>query len=311
MPQPDSLQNIPIEGLPENYNLAKVDPKDIKLLDNNARFMTAKTQSQLTANVERDNFLSSVPLCILGSDGGLVVLSGNHRVISAQQAGLEFILIYWIDNTDDHVTDSEQIAIQLSHNSLVGEDDPVLLKELWDTIGEVDMKLYAGFDDDEFEKLATINIAPLSEVSLEFRTLTFMFLPEELDDMRKAFDDAMKYPGSEIWATKLEHFDESIDALSKIQGSYSIKNVSTAMMVWLDIVQKNQQLLAEGWVDEDGNTKHNDFVPISSILGGDVMLADSAITFKRAVDRMLSRGEIKKDKMWLALEILAAKYLEE
>lgn len=49
------------------------------------------------------------------------VLSGNHRVQASVEAGIERILVMIIE---EDLTRSQAVAIQLSHNALVGEDDP-------------------------------------------------------------------------------------------------------------------------------------------------------------------------------------------
>ena len=39
------------------------------------------------------------------------------------------------------LTEQQELAIQLSHNAIAGQDDPVILKELWDTLGDVNLPL--------------------------------------------------------------------------------------------------------------------------------------------------------------------------
>ena len=67
--------------------IIKVNPKQIKLLEVNARFMKAEEFRKLIENVKRDGCLTQLPFCCKNEKGELVVLSGNHRVQAAIEAG--------------------------------------------------------------------------------------------------------------------------------------------------------------------------------------------------------------------------------
>ena len=120
-------------------------PGDLRLLDKNARYMKAEQFQSLVENVKKDGNLSSLPLCYREEGGKLLVLSGNHRVMAARQAGLEQILVMVVA---DEKTEDEKLGIQLSHNAICGQDDLVILKELWESIRNVQARLYAGLDSD-------------------------------------------------------------------------------------------------------------------------------------------------------------------
>lgn len=96
-------------------------------------------------NIASDKRLSSVPLCYRHEDGRLEVLSGNHRVKASIEAKIPVILVLVITETLDQ---SRRIAIQLSHNALVGEDDQSILANLWSKIETVKDKLYSGLDSE-------------------------------------------------------------------------------------------------------------------------------------------------------------------
>ena len=92
---------------------------------------------QLTENIRRDGYLSSVPLCQELEGGDLEVLSGNHRVQAAIAAGVEQILVIVIPEN----ASPRKIAIQLSHNSLTGEDDRRTRRRVGDaTVGRSEVE---------------------------------------------------------------------------------------------------------------------------------------------------------------------------
>ena len=80
------------------FRLAVYNPRELKLLEKNARFMRNDTFAQLVANVKKDKGLASMPLVYDGPGTDKpVVLSGNHRVQAAVAAELEQIICMVVD----------------------------------------------------------------------------------------------------------------------------------------------------------------------------------------------------------------------
>lgn len=288
------------------FKLAIVDIDDCELLEKNARYMTAETFQNLVSNIRQDGGLSSLPFCVKKGDK-YKVLSGNHRVMAAQAAGQKQILILY---TDKPLTRQEEISIQLSHNALVGQDDPVILKDLWDELADVELKYYAGLDDKLLEELEKVSLAPLSEVKLDFRTISFLFLPEEVERLDEVFEEAQCMAGNnDLRLASMNDFDRALDALAKTQSAYNVKNTATALMLILDIFERHKTDLTEGWCGKDGELKHKKWVPMDSVFGTDEVPAEAAMTIKRAVDKAMSQGDVSKKNMWQIIEYWAADYL--
>ena len=87
-----NLLNEKLAGL-FPYRLELAAPDELGLLEKNARYMKAEQFQNLVENVKKDGNLSSLPLCYREKDGKLRVLSGNHRVMAARQAGVEQVLV--------------------------------------------------------------------------------------------------------------------------------------------------------------------------------------------------------------------------
>jgi len=112
----------------------EIDPRQLKLLDVNAHYMTHETFKRLTDNLERDGAATSTPFVWRRHDdetqqvivedhderNAYLVLSGNHRVKAAVGAGLQSIHVMF---TDQYLPPDRRRAIQLSHNSIVGSED--------------------------------------------------------------------------------------------------------------------------------------------------------------------------------------------
>ena len=296
--------NSKLEGLGQPFKIGIVDIEDLKLLDKNARYMTNEQFQKLVNNIKKDGGLSSVPFCYKEGDK-YKVLSGNHRVMAARAAGFQKILIMY---TDKKMSKSEQIAVQLSHNAIVGQDDPAILKELWDEINDVDLKIYSGLDDKIMNELEKVSLEPLSEVNLDYKTLSFLFFPSEIEKVKKVFDEAVEMcSGDETYAARVEDFNRMLDAMSKVNSAHNIKNAATSLMIILDIFENHLTDLAEGWTNRDASK--SEWVPLASIIGTDNIPVEAARVIQKAVQKMMDRGEITKKNLWQALEYWAANYL--
>ncbi|MBU4233905.1 MAG: ParB/RepB/Spo0J family partition protein [Desulfobacterales bacterium] len=217
------------------YRLELVDPGELKLLDKNARYMKAEQFQSLVENVRKDGNLSSLPLCYREKGGKLLVLSGNHRVMAARQAGLEQILVMVV--ADEKSTD-EKIGIQLSHNAIVGQDDLVILKELWESIGNVQSKLYAGLDSDTVKSLEGIKFSAISEQRLQYKLANFMFLPEEIESLDELLKEtAVAFSADVVYLANLNTYDAFFDLVVKIKKKCVIKNSAAAFLKLLELAQ--------------------------------------------------------------------------
>ncbi len=287
--------------------IIEIDPKDLKLLEVNARFMRHEEFMRLVDNVKKDGGLTSVPFACLDSDGKYLVLSGNHRVKAAISAGLEKIQIMV---TDEELTKAQQTGIQLSHNSIVGEDDPYVLRQLYESIDDIDWKEYSGLDDKTLDLLTKVSAKAFSEANLSFQTLAITFLPDELKDAEKVIDDAISASefADSTWLASMKEYDRWLDAQEKVSEAYGVKNVATALDLVLKIFEANKMQLSEAWEE---NCKDSNWVSIETIIGREMVPVSSAKIIKRAVDKMLSNGDITKKNAWKAIEMMALAYLGE
>ena len=207
------------------------------LLEKNARFMPVEQYRRLVENIKRDGQLTSVPFAV-EREGRYLILSGNHRVKAAQDAGLTEILI--LCAAAGSLTHEEQVAIQLSHNAIAGQDDLAILRELYDEIGDVALKEYSGLDDALFGRMQPPNMDPLSEEGLEFRMVTIAFLPHEQEHaealLAKVLERSM---GDAVWVNRFTEYDRMLDALAEAKAQAGIKNTATAFGLLLDIVERH------------------------------------------------------------------------
>lgn len=290
-----------------NVFTIEVAPRDIKLLETNARYMKHEEFSRLVDNVRRDGRLTSTPFLCKDEDNRWLCLSGNHRTRAAIEAGLETITCL---ATDDELSEEQRIAIQLSHNAIAGQDDPATLKALYEKILDTNLKKYSGLDDKTLDLLDKFSTISISEANLQFQTLSMVFLPNELAAARKIIDAAKEQSKSsrDIWFARMEEYDKWLDAQEIVSAAHNVKNVATAVEIILKVFERNITQLSEAWED---TTDDKRWVPIETIIGRSKIPAGDAKVIKKALDKMVGSGEITSKNLYGGLVKLCADYTEK
>ncbi|WP_435586122.1 ParB N-terminal domain-containing protein [Micromonospora aurantiaca (nom. illeg.)] len=301
-----------VDELPLDPRLMTVRPQDLTLLEVNARYMRKEQYDRLVANIRRDGCLTSVPLVWHDVDGDRkVVLSGNHRVMASIDAGLAEITVMVVQQK---LSRARQVALQLSHNAIAGEDDPATLKQLYEELDDVDWRAYSGLDDKQLDLLAQVDLEGLSEANLDFATVQLVFLPHELEAARASFDEARKLTQADArWLAGYGDYEATLDALATAHGAHNVGNVATALGLILAVFERHLGELRDGvWLDPESGEPighAHRLVPIETVLETRSMPADAAAVLHRAVDKLVRSGEVPADQRWRALELLAADYL--
>lgn len=284
-----------------------VDPRSLALLKTNARYMRHEQYQQLVSNIKRDGRLTSVPLVapVDGDPAVLEVLSGNHRTQAAIDAGLPEIPVMVILSP---LTKDQRVALQLSHNAIAGQDDPAILKALYESLDDIDWRLYAGLDDKTLGLLDAVQPGSLTEVNLEFTSLSIMFLPEELDRVKEvAFHAMQSVTADTTWVARFGAHDRLLEAFANISQSYGVTNMATVMDLFLDVYERHEDEVVEGWWDAGSDTtKHSKHVPLKPVVGVSAP-ADAAAVIKKAIERA-QRGDTSIPA-WKVLEQICGEYL--
>ena len=139
---------------------------------------------------------------------------------------------------EEDLTRSQAVAIQLSHNALVGEDDPALLAELWAEIEDIAAKTYAGLSSDVVEKLDKIDLTSFTTPQVNTRTMTFAFVDSEAERLNAVLDDLDGLPAKEIWLADVRQFDRFFDLLEATKRTFDVRNASLAMLKLMDLAEE-------------------------------------------------------------------------
>ncbi len=288
-----------------NVFTIEIDPREIRLLETNARYMKHEEFNRLVENIRKDGKLTSTPFLCKEPDGVFLCLSGNHRTRASIEAGLEKIICL---ATDEPLTEEQKIAIQLSHNAIAGQDDPATLKALYEKILDTELKKYSGLDDKTLELLDKFSAISISEANLQFQTLSMVFLPDELECAQKVIGEALERvkTADAVWLARMAQYDDWLDTQEVVASAYNVKNVATTVDLMLRVLARNMAQIAEAWEDADDEKR---WVPIESVIGRAKIPAESAKVIRRALDRMVGTQEITGKNLWQGLEYLAADYL--
>ncbi|MBN2570297.1 MAG: ParB N-terminal domain-containing protein [Deltaproteobacteria bacterium] len=203
-----------------------VNPKDLVLLKENARYFKKETFQNLVENIKEDNRLSSMPLCCI-EDSRYLVLSGNHRVKAAIEADIKLIIVMVLSGD---LSKSEKIATQLSHNALVGLDDMTLLKSLWDQVDDLNQKIYAGLSSETVKEIENINFVNFSTPPLYTKNLIFAFTETEKEYIDSVLDELRLAGSGDVMLSPMEQYQDFFDLIQKAKKTKNIKNASLALL---------------------------------------------------------------------------------
>jgi len=204
-----------------------VDPRALMFRRMNARFFKKEVFERLVENIRGDGRLSSVPLCHEPVAGRLEVLSGKHRVEACILADIERILVIVLLVPLDP---ARQVAIQLSHNALVGEDDPQILAKLFACIDSIQGRLYAGLSSDAMGEIKKVELVQFKTPATLTRAVTFAFTEPELGNVESVLEELRAYQGSSvIFLARDDTFEVFFKTLQGVKKSENIKNASLGM----------------------------------------------------------------------------------
>lgn len=287
--------------------LSKVVPiEQLVLLERNARYMEEATFRRLVDNIKKDGGLTSAPFCVEIEKDKYKVVSGNHRVMAAKTAGIEDIAILY---TDEEMEQSEMISRQLSHNAIEGKDDPMLLKELYDEINDVDWKEYSGWSEEQIAELERLVQSTINPVGLDFHYVTLLFVEHELERLQEIFESVQQQltgKDENIYHCRVEDYERLLIALEEVQGAYGIRNRAVAMMAILDIYEDNKEDLNKVWKED---RKDTDWVNVSLLFGTDKVPVEVAKVIDNALQKMMAEKTITNKAKWKMMELLSADYL--
>lgn len=217
---------------------------DISLIDEasvNANQMSEHDFNRLVENIRISGGLSSAIACYRKSDTGrYVIISGHHRYRAAVKLRYREVPVIYAEESE--MTPDEIVALQLSHNSLHGEDDKGILKRMFAEIQSVDFKSFAHVNIDELEPISTEGVS-FSVVSEHYSCCVVFYRKdmELLDELvgiigeQKAKNDIVMVVDGD------ENEDFYLQLIGQIRKKYEIKSSNMAFCKILELAKKQME----------------------------------------------------------------------
>jgi hypothetical protein len=239
-PTPTAEAEAAVAGAGEEWGALdtielEVDPKALKRQETNARFMTAQQMEQFVANLRRDKKLTSLPLCYRapGSED-IEILSGHHRVEASILAELNPIRVIVIVS---YLSEARKTAIQLSHNAIVGQDDPATLAMMYSGL-DLDAKAYSGLDDTVLKAMENVELTGLN-VGVKYQEMNLFFLEEDEAEITEALQAIEKAARKEqAYVARFVDFDHFFETIVLVKTKYQAFNSGIAFRLMADLARE-------------------------------------------------------------------------
>lgn len=273
--------------------IAKVNIEELREQDLNARSMNASMFERLTANIKKDNRLESLPF-VAETDKGLEIISGHHRVRACRTAGITEVYVI----LDDTGLDRDSImSKQLSHNSLQGEDNQQLVKEIYSMIEDAEKKLAAYVDADMEEMLDKVTTKDVT-FDMDIKTILVTFLAYEEDAFRRCAD-RLNTMYEELYVADLKNIAPFMQCIKRIGKEYDIRAMNTTFTKMAEIVLE--------YLGED--QEESERTALRDIFKTAYIPTESVDVIQQAIKKAEKDGTVTSKNRWQLIEYLCADYI--
>ena len=227
------------------YKIWMIDPNEAILLSKNARHMSKRKMLALTENIRQDGFLSQLPFAIRRNDGKFEIISGNHRVKACIAAGLESIPVLFGEESD--FSKDRRVAIQISHNSIFGDDDLQILKELYSELDSVDYKRYSCIDEEELFKNEPLEMVQIRADDFEMTPIQFVFCDSKIEKIEETLEKLEKMAMTKKTYKVIGEVNDFLEVFTKWSTRNNVRSRSVAFALMCD--------LCEEWMEKNNANK--------------------------------------------------------
>ena len=161
---------------------------------------------------------------------GLVVVSGNHRVQAAIKAG---IVESDVIEVTTPLSRQQFVALQLSHNAVVGQDDPSTLRDLYDEL-DFNWKEYSGLTDDAFD-IKDLDISALNVHAPFYEELRVSFLPGDGQVFTDWLTKLDKSGAAQTLVGRYQDFNLFFEQLLAVKEARNVQNTAVALRVMAEL----------------------------------------------------------------------------
>lgn len=204
--------------------------------DKNAQVMDKQTFDRLKQNIEGDAALESLPFGhVKANEAGNMefhIISGHHRIRAARSANVTEIVVI---ASNGELSNDEIKAKQLAHNALSGESDKQLLKEIYESIDDIDSKIASGIRDTDFdaEKYRTVSTDDIS-IDFDYKMLKVFFLSSQMDKFDEVVENILA--DDSVVIADLDKFEAMAETIRKVSKHEDIRALPSIFEKMCNIV---------------------------------------------------------------------------
>ena len=217
-----------------------LDTIDIGLIDEaelNANQMTEQAFERLVTNIKQSGGLSSAIGCYKRENGRFVIISGHHRYRACVKLRYKEVPVIYADEND--LTKDEIIALQLSHNSLHGDDNKGILKRLFEEIQSVDFKEFANVDINEIKSIDVDSVSFVAEC--EHFTISFVLYRKDYDalkDLLGIVQEENEHSDMVVLADGADTEQPLLSLMREISKKYKVKSSNISFAKILELAKR-------------------------------------------------------------------------
>lgn len=227
--------------IPESERLIEISPgmavwrvhlDRLKERDINARVMDDSTFRRLAENIKAGGELESFPLVLKRPDeDGFTIISGHHRTRAARAAGHMIVPCIVIER---ELSEDEIISKQLAHNALAGHDDADLLRELYNSMSDINAKLASGLTEMELKQAEDPVPTDALDFEFDFEPVYILFMASGAKRFQDMLDRLEK--DVPVLAADKADFDGYVKMVNTVSKREDIRNIAGIMAKVIGIV---------------------------------------------------------------------------
>lgn len=212
--------------------LYKVHLDRMRERDVNARVMDDAKFRRLVENIKETGELESFPLLRkVGEQDQFDIISGHHRTRAARTAGMMVVPCIVIER---ELTDDEVTAKQLAHNALAGHDDADLLRELYNSMSDINARLHSGLTEMELKQPEPAVPTDALDFEFEFEPVYILFMTSGAKRFQDMLDRLEK--DVPVLAADKADFAEYVKMVNAVSKREDIRNIAGIMAKVISIV---------------------------------------------------------------------------
>lgn len=221
-----------------SVDILKLEPSEI-----NANEMSEKEFKRLVENIRISGGLSSAIGCYKKKDSDkYVIFSGHHRYKAALELRYTEVPVIYADEAD--LSNDEILALQLSHNSLHGDDNKNILKKMFAEIQSIEFKDMAYIDMSEVAPIDTTGVS--FSMESEHYSLSLILYKKDLQNLESLLglvNEAKEKHDIVILADGANDNEEDfLKLLTEIRKKYQVRALNVAFSKFLELANNQMQV---------------------------------------------------------------------